>query len=213
MKRMKQLFYLGMSLFTAAMALTGCEKIKDKMSTEFTVDNVRFDFSAVTTEGMKTMATETTTATESKSSDAPDYDIAIPPSLRSATTNTFTETRTVNLSEIGSSDVVEYAGKISDVKVAGSQIKITATPAGNYSFTNLTLSAGGVPGALIVPLYVIGEPFTPPADIDAYTAAFILKLLGVKSLSVTVTGLTDAPAGTTIRISYENNLIFTASLL
>jgi hypothetical protein len=42
--------------------------------------------------------------------------------------------------------------------------------------------------------------------------AFIMKLVGSGSVSVTVTGKTDAPAGTTINISYESDLLFTASI-
>jgi hypothetical protein len=126
--------------------------------------------------------------------------------------NSFSVTRTVDVSEIESSDVIEYANKISNVTVNNSLINVTTTPAGNYTVANLTVSVDGVSGSLVVPSYTIGSAFTPPSNMNTYTAAFIMKLLSAESVTVTVSGKTDAPAGTTVDISYENDLVFTAKL-
>jgi len=132
---------------------------------------------------------------------------------RAGTANSFTVTRTVNISELGSSELDEYANKISNVVVNSSLINVTIVPAGSYTVSNLTVSAAGVSGSLVVPSYTVGGAFTPPSNMFTYTATLIMKLIEAKSLTVTVSGDTDAPVGTTVNISYENDLIFTASLL
>jgi len=180
------------ALICAMVSPIGCDKIKDATSRDFTVNNVKFDFSAVT---------------EGAAASAPAVE------MRAETSNTFSVTRVVNLSEIGSSDVVEYAGKISKVVANSSLLNITASPSGTYSVANVTVTAEGVSGSLLVPSYTLGGAFTAPANMSAYTSAFIMKLLTSKTVTVTVSGQTDAPVGTTIRISYESDLLFTASLL
>jgi hypothetical protein len=170
-------------ILLAGIALVGCDAIKEAASHDFTVNNVDFDFS-----------TTVSAATR-------------------AGGNPFTLTRTVTISEIGSSDIVAHADKISKVVVSSSLFNITASPEGDYTVIGLTISAVNVPGSLVISSYTMGDAFTPPANINTYTAAFIMKLLRDKSLTVTVSGETDAPAGTTLNISYKNNLIFTAFLL
>jgi len=180
------------ALVCAMVSSVGCDKIKDAASRDFNVKNVKFDFSAIT-EGAAASASAV--------------------GMRAETPNTFSVTREVNLSEIGSSDLMDYAGKISKVAVNSSLLNITASPSGSYSVANVTVKADGVSGSLLVPSYTLGGTFTAPANMNAYTSTFIMKLLSAKTITVTVSGQTDAPAGTTIRISYESDLLFTASLL
>jgi hypothetical protein len=87
----------------------------------------------------------------------------------------------------------------------------TVTPAGNFTVTGLKLTAAGISDSLDVASCQIGGTFTPPPGMNLYTAAFIIRLIKEGSISVTVTGQTDAPPGTTIKISDENDLLFTAS--
>ena len=185
---------ISFALLCMILSPISCDKIKEATSKDFKVKNVNFNFSA-----------ESIAGTPAKSAEAM--------IMRAAATQTFTETRTVNISEIGSDDVMEYASKISKVSVDNSLIKITVNPAGTYTVESLTITAAGVTGSIIVPSYTIGDTFTLSSDMNAFTNAFIMKLLSAKSVSVTVTGTTDAPVGTTINVSYISDLIFTASIL
>ena len=187
---MKKLFIMAA---IAGVALAGCDKLKEAASSDFTVDDVTFNFSADVDNGAEA-------ATKSGGT-------------RASAANSFTVTRTVNISEIGSPDVVEYASKISKVMVNSSLLNVTTTPAGSYTVTNLTVSAVNVSGSLVIPSYTVGGTFTPPSNMNSYTATFITALINAKSVSVTVSGETDAPTGTTVNISYENDLVFTAKLL
>ena len=177
----------------AGAALAGCDAIKEAVSTEFTANNVMFDFAVVVNE----VAIE-------------NGEMSL---MSSGIMNSFSETRTVNISEIGSAEVAEYASKISKVVVNSSLLEVTTNPPGNYTVENLTISTASVSGSLVIPSYTVGTTFTPPSNMNIYMAAFILKLINSNSLTVTVTGQTDAPAGTTVNISYNNTVVFTASLL
>ena len=128
-------------------------------------------------------------------------------------TSSFSVTRTVNIAELSYEEIVEYAEKIDKVTVNSSGFSAEVTPAGSYTITNLTVTAEGVPGSLSVPSYTVGEAFAAPAGMNDYTALFIMKLIGEKSLTVTVSGETDAPAGTTVTISYESDLVFKVKVL
>jgi len=128
-------------------------------------------------------------------------------------TSSFSVTRTVNIAELSNDEIVEYAEKIDNVTVNSSAFSAVVTPAGSCTITNLTVKAEGVPGSLSVPSYTVGETFAAPAGMNGYTALFIMKLISEKSLTVTVSGETDAPAGTTVVISYENDLVFKVKVL
>ena len=175
------------------MSLASCDQLKDAVSFDIKVNNVKFAFAAPASDN----AAETRGAVVT----------------RAGTDNTFTVTRTVSIAEMGSSEIVEYAGKISNVAVNSSLLKITASPSGSYTVADVTVTAEGVAGTLAVPSYALGNAFTSPANMNAYTTAFVMKLLSTKTLTVTVSGKTDAPAGTLINISYESDLVLTASLL
>jgi len=181
------------ALMCTSLSLISCDKIKEATSQDFKVKNVSFNFTAESNDVSTTSGGDVKT--------------------RAATSQSFTVTRTVNMSEIGSNDVMEYANKIKKVSVDNSLIRVTVNPAGAYTVENLTVTASGVSGSLVIPSYTIGNPFTLTSDMNAFTNTFIMKLLSAKSVSVTVTGMTDAPAGTTINISYESDLLFTASIL
>lgn len=171
----------------AIASLTSC----DKVTTNIEVDDVTFDFEAIT-------------AGSPSSSSI---------SRNAAMTSTFSVTRSVSLAEIGSSELMKYADRITKIAVNSSLLKVTIEPSGEYTVTNLTVSAVGVPGSLVVPEYVIGDVFTPPANMETYTIAFIMKLLNNEPIEVTVSGQTDAPTGVKVKISYENDLVFTAKVL
>lgn len=175
------------ALTCAMVSLASCDKIKEATSRDFKVNNVKFDFTATPTTGTGLMKAETL--------------------------NTFSVARSVNISELGSSDVTEYAGKISKVVVNSSSLKITTVPAGAYTVANVTVTAEGVSGSLLISSYTLGDTFTPPSNMNTYTSALIMKLLSAKTVTVTISGQTDAPTSATILISYESNLLFTASLL
>jgi hypothetical protein len=176
------------------VSLMSCDKIKDATSKDFTVKGVSFDFSA-----------ESKAGTATKSAEA----VAV----RAATDQSFTVTRAVNISELGSNDVIEYANKINAVKANNALIKVTAVPVGDYTVENLTVTAVGVAGSLFFQQpFTLGGDITLPANANTYMEAFIMKLVDNGSVSVTVTGKTDAPAGTTINICYESDLLFTASI-
>ena len=87
-------------LFTIALAATallaGCDKIKDAASKDFTVNGVKFEFNA-TVEGGGTRAGEG---------------------------GSFSVTRTVSLSEIGSSELAEYKNMIDKVKANSSKLRV-----------------------------------------------------------------------------------------
>jgi len=174
------------------VSLISCDKIKDATSIDFKVKGVKFDFSGVVSELAPLQV----------------------PELRAGATQTFAVTRTVNISEIGDSDAVSYANKISKVVVNSSLVKVTFVPAGSYTIENLVITADGVAGSpLSVPTISTGGTFTFTSAMNNFTAAFVTKLLSTKTITVTVRGETDAPVGTTINISYESDLLLTASLL
>jgi len=181
------------ALTCALMVFVSCDKLKDATSHDFNVSNVKFKFEAPTSGNA--VAKQATIAT------------------RAGTDNNFTVTRIVNLSEMGNSDVIEYSKKISNVKVNSSQLNITSTPAGGYTVADVKVTAVGVKGELLVSSYTLGSTFSPPANMNAYTAAFVKELIKAGTVSVTVSGKTDAPAGTTININYESDLVLTASVL
>ena len=189
---MKKIF---ISMIALAMLLLGCEKIKEATSYDFTVNNIRFNFAAITKEATTLSG------------------IPVVTTRAEAATTSFTVTQTVNLSDLGNADLVKYANKISKVEVNNSTVTVTVNPSENYSVTDLTIVADGVSGSIAIPSYTIGDDFTEPAGMKTYTAALLKKLLETGSISVTVTGMSDAPAGTTITISYQSDILFTASLL
>ena len=186
---MKKIFFAALTC--AMVSLASCDKLKDATSRDIKVNNVKFEFAATSSNAETRGAVET----------------------RAATDNTFTVTRLVNITELGNSEIIEYAGKISKVAVNSPLLKITASPPGNYTVSDVTVIAEGVAGTLSVPSYTLGNAFTPPTNMNAYTVAFVTKLLSAKLVSVTVSGKTDAPAGTVIRISYESDMVLTANLL
>ena len=188
----KNLIY---ALLCAMLSLVGCDKLKEATSHDFTVKNISFDFTA---------DAEDSPAASSSSTE---------PSMRAATITSFSVTRTVDISEMGSSEITTYASKIYNAVVNSALVSIETTPSGSYTVSNLKISAPGVSGSLIIPSYTIGGAFTAPSNMNAYLSDFILKLIDAKSLSVTVSGQTDAPTGTTIDISYESDVLFTASIL
>jgi len=181
------------ALTCAMVSLTGCDKLKDAVSRDIKVNNVKFEFAATTNDdAVETLSAVTT---------------------RAATLRTFSVTRTVDISEMGNSEIMEYASKIKNVEVNSSQLTVTASPAGNFTVSNVLVKAVGVAGEMSVPSYTLGNAFPTPDGMDSFIGAFISKLLTAKTVSVTVSGQTDAPAGTTINVSFESNLILTASLL
>jgi len=185
---MKKILFAA--LVCAMTSLASCDKLKH----DFNVNNVKFAFEApVTGNTATTYAAVTTRA--------------------AGMDNTFTVTRQVDISEMGSSEIVEYANKVNSVVVNNTLLKITVVPSGNYSVADVTLTADGVAGSLVVPAYTLGGAFTPPANMNAYTSALIMKLVSAKKVNVTITGQTDAPTGTTINISYESDLLIKASVL
>ena len=184
-----------MAVAIAMVSLAGCDKIKDATSIDIEANNVKFDFSAVVEEAAEAQAN------------------AAAVMRRTAVINTFSETRTVDISELSSAELEEYANKITNVTASSPVIEVTMSPAGAYAVENLTFTAEGVANSLVVPAYTIGGEFTPPANVNTYMAAFIMKLLTAKTVEVTISGMTDAPKGTTVTISYGSDLVLKASLL
>ena len=183
------------ALLCAMVSLIGCEKLKDITSRDFTVNNIAFDFTATAQDNVTTQS----------------GDPAV--TARAGETTSFTVTRTVDISEMGNNDIIEYANKINKIAVNSSVITVTSSPAGAYTVTNLKVTTAGVTGELLIPSYTMGNAFVAPANMNAYTTAFIMRLLSAKTVQVTVAGQSDAPAGTTINIKYESDIVCTASLL
>jgi len=188
------------SMIAFAMLLSpACDKIKDATSRDIKVNNIKFDFKA---------------KTEDVAARSGELSIVEP---RAGATTSFTVERLVDLSELGSADVLEYANKINKVVVNNALINVTANPNGNYTLTNLTFKADGVTvdgvNSLVVPSYTMGGAFTAPANMLNYMGAFIMRLVAVGSVKVTVSGQSDAPPGTELTIRIESDAILTASLL
>jgi len=175
----------------ATVSLASCDKVKDATSKDITVNGVEFQFTG-NTEAVKSGASITRSA---------------------ATTSTFSVTKEVDISDLSDSEVIEYADKISKVKVNSSLVKVTMDASGVVTVTNFEITAEGVDGSIKVPSYTVGEDFVPTKEMNAYTAALIKKLLDSKKLKVTVKGETDAPAGTKVTVRYKNDIVFTLSLL
>ena len=190
---MKKIF---ISMIAFAMMLPiGCEKIKDVTSRDFTVNNINFDFTATAQDDVTTSSSDLSVTT------------------RAVETTSFAVTRTVDNSEFNNADIIKYAGKINKVVVNSSVISVTSVPASDFTITNLKVIAEGILGSIEVPTYVIGGTYIVPAAMNAYTSAFIMKLLDGESIRVTVTGQSNAPAGTVLNINYKNDILCTASLL
>ena len=185
---MKKIFLSALAC--AMVSLVGCDQIEKATTTEIDANAVKFNFSANVTQD------------EAKSS----------VEMKDATLNSFSETRTVLLSELGS-EVVKYADKISKVVANSSLLRITVEPEGNYTITNLTVAAVGLPSALVIPSYTLGDDFTAPPAMKTFTEAFVMRLISTGSVEVTVSGQTDAPTGAKVNVVYENDLLFTAKLL
>ena len=190
--RMTTSIYLAVFM-CMSLSLISCDKLKDATSKDFKVNNVSFKFIA------ESKAGATTTSIGALST-------------RAAATQSFTVTRTIDISELGSDDVVKYANKIDAVRINNSLVQVTVNPAGTYTVENLTVTASGVSGSIVIPTYTTGASFTLTSDMNTFTSAFIMKLVSAKTVSVTVTGMTDAPVGTTLNISYDSDLLFTASI-
>ena len=187
---MKKIFFY--SLMCMSMSLISCDKIKDATSKDFKVNNVSFDFTAKA--GTSTMSTPVM-------------------SLRSeGVTQSFSETRTIDISELGSSEVTEYKNKISQVAMDHSLVKVTADAPGTFIVENLTLMSPAIPGSMVIPSYTLGGTLSLTQAMEAYMILLVMKLVGDKTVTVTVSGLTNAPPGTTLSISYESDMIFTASV-
>ena len=189
---MKRILFAA--LLCAMTSLTGCDKLKDAVSRDIKVNNVKFEFNATASDNMATSSAAV--ATKAGGMD-----------------NSFTVTRSVNISELGNSDLEEYASKINKIMVNSSLLNITTVPAGSYSVSDVTITAVGVTGSLSIASYTLGGVFTPPANMISYTIAFVDKLLHDKTITVTVTGKTDAPSGTVVNVSYESDMVFTVSLI
>ena len=179
---MKKVFILAA---LAMVSLAGCEKVTHN----FTVENVKLSFEAE----VKDATTKSTmTATEAK--------------------NSFSVTREVNLAEILNPELTEYKDRITKVAVENLSVEVTFNPAGNYTIEDLTLTADGVSGSLNIPSYKAGEDFIPPTNLNSYASAFFKKLISDGKFEVTVSGKTDAPKGVKVKVSYEYDLVFTAKL-
>ena len=181
-----------------AVMLAGCDK--DDATIDFKADDVQFDLSGI----------EVNSGSGSGSSSVRASGALL--SIATAT-NSFSETFTVDISEISSSDLTKYMDRISKVVANNSLLTISVTPPNEYSVVDLKVTVNGVPGSLDIPSYTMGEDFTPPSNMNAFTAAFIMKLINAGQADVTVSGKTDAPAGTKIDVFYECDLVFTAKLL
>ncbi len=188
---MKKLIFLAL---LAMVSLVGCDAIKEATTYDITANNVKFDFSAIT------------------SGDAVSKNGATVMS-REGAMNSFIETRTVDISEIGNSELAEYANKITKVLVKNSLLNISMNPSGEYIIENLTITAVGVEGSLVIPSYTVGSNFVGPATMNTFTTNLFKKLIRDKSVTVTVSGQTDAPTGTTVKVSYQSDVVFTASLI
>ena len=193
---MNKFFSYTLAVAIATVSLAGCEKVKDATSKDIKANDVKFDFTADVVE-----------AAEAQMS------VAAVMKQTAAATNTFSKTRMVDISELSSEEIMDYASKISKVTANSSVIEVTVSPAGTYTIENLTFEAVGVSGSLVVPSYTTGDELTPPAGMDAYLASFVMKLLSAKKVEVTVFGKTDAPADATVNISYGGDLVLKASLL
>ena len=183
-------------IILAALAMTslaGCDKVKDATSKDIKVDNVKFDFTAVTEGGASKSGAMIKTSEEM---------------------STFTVTRTVELSELNSPEVTQFANKIIKATVSDSKVTATMTPSGEFFISYLTISAKDVTDSpLVIPSYTVGELFKPTAAMKSFTSALFMKLMKDQQVSVTVSGETNAPEGTTVTVSFENDMVFTINLL
>ena len=173
----------------------GCDKIKEATSHNFSVRDVKIDFTAIT----QPLLVESQTNV---------------PVMRAGSTSSFLVTRTVNLSDFGSTELMDYANRITKVVVNNSTVDVSTVPAGNFKVTNLKIKySETASGSLTISEYTVGETFTPPSTMGTFLGGFVLKLVHDRAISVTVSGETDAPVGTEINVSYEGDIVFTASVL
>jgi len=182
---MKKVFIMAA---LAMASLAGC----DKVTHDFTVENVKLNFEAITVDNEAAKSAMTGTAIDAKTK--------------------FSVKREVNLAEITSSELMEYKDRITKVAVDNLSLKVTFEPAGNYTIEDLTLTADGVSGSLDIPSYKAGDDFIPPSNLNSFTSAFFKKLISAGKLEVTVEGITDAPKGVKVKVCYEYDLVFTAKL-
>jgi len=183
------------ALMCAMISFIGCDKLKEANSVDIKVNNVKFNFEALT----------------KNVSAAPAGDSSSP-ALRAGGTTSFSVERTVDITEIGSTELAEYLNKINKVKANNSLLKVTAVPSGNYTVTNLTVTVTGITESLTIPSYTLGGTFTAPANMNTFTNSFLMKLVA-GPVKVKVEGQTDAPAGTTVYVVYECDLVFTANVI
>lgn len=175
---------------TASVCFSGCDKIKDAASFDVTVRGVQFEFDAPVEGASQRSAAAVTRAGELTS---------------------FSVTRTIKAADI-SAELEKHGDKISEVKANNSTVTISVNPHGDYTVSDLKISYTGG-SAFTVPSYSVGEALTPPAGLDKYLSGLAFKLFVSGQVEVTVTGKTDAPAGTTVTIRYKNDVVATVSPL
>ena len=184
----------------AVILFVGCDKIKDATSVDVKVDNVAFSF-----------ITPVESAIQQPAENAGQQILFASNQTQEEVWNTFTATREINVDEIGSSDVKKYIDQISKITANQATVSISTDPAGTYTVSELKISYDGG-GSLTIPSYKMGEAFTPPSELNVYISGFVWKLLSGNNIKVTVSGKTNAPAGTSVIVKYETDLVFTASI-
>jgi hypothetical protein len=183
-----------MAVAIATTSLAGCDKIKDATSKDIKVNGVKFDFTAVTTEGGATKSGGMVKTDEPE-------------------TSNFGVTRLVDIKEL-SPEVEEYCKQISNVEADNSRVTVTINSQDAFTVTNLKIAAPGVTGSpQVILLYTSGTVYEASPAMNTFMAALAKKLLDEK-VSVTVScDKIDVPADITVKISYESDMVFKAKLL
>ena len=195
---MKKMFRFSMvCIAIATVLLLGCGAIEDATTLDIPVDNVRFNFDAITSSDPAGMILNARSASI----------------MNIEGLNFFSVTETVNISDIGNVNVGQYLDKINDVIVNKSQLVITAVPTGAFTISNLKIEVQGSAESLVIPSYTLGDTFIAPAGMISFTTRFFMMLISGQDLTVTVSGQTSAPLDTTIKVTYQNDLVFKAKLL
>ncbi|MDR2890525.1 MAG: hypothetical protein LBV18_02830 [Alistipes sp.] len=178
--RKKHIATIVLSMF----ALVGCsEFLGDADSMDIDVDRVLFDFPA-TVEGSGSAGGEAV--------------------------NSFTTFRTLDISDIGSRRVTEFADIIIGLEVERASLIVSALDNREYLIKNLSVMADVPDSPQVIETTLTGRESVAGEGMRNFIREIVSRLVAGDEVVVSISGHTDAPADTRLNIDLESAIEFFA---
>lgn len=175
-------------VFAVSLLTAGCsEFLDDAEGTNIDAEDVRFDFSA-TVEG----------SGQGELSDTP---------------NRFTTFRSLTVSDIGSREVTERAGEITDIAIEETSLLVRASDGAEYLVKNLSIETDVTGSPQVIEKYLTGKEYRADWPMMEFVVRLVARLVKGDEMVVTITGNTDAPVGTRLDIDLNSEIDFEADPL